>query len=67
MPKVLTPSTTSPTPPCVAVLVATRKGVWIFHSDTKRKTRAVDGPHFLGRVVYPHVTAGAVSLQRWWH
>jgi photosystem II stability/assembly factor-like uncharacterized protein len=35
-------------PTHIAVFVATRKGAWIFHSDAKRKTWTVDGPHFLG-------------------
>ncbi len=32
----------------LAVLVATRKGAWLFHGDAKRKAWAADGPHFLG-------------------
>jgi hypothetical protein len=35
----------------VIVLVATRKGGWLFHSDARRKTWRVDGPHFLGHVI----------------
>ena len=35
----------------LAVLVATRKGAWIFHSDNKRKTWTADGPHFLGHTI----------------
>jgi photosystem II stability/assembly factor-like uncharacterized protein len=35
----------------VAVLVATRKGAWLFHGDRARRTFRVDGPHFLGHVV----------------
>ena len=35
----------------LAILVATRKGAWIFHSDTKRKTWTADGPHFLGHTI----------------
>ena len=35
----------------VLVLVATRKGAWLFHGDTKRKTWHADGPHFLGHIV----------------
>lgn len=35
----------------VLVLVATRKGAWLFHDDTKRKTWRVDGPHFLGQII----------------
>jgi photosystem II stability/assembly factor-like uncharacterized protein len=33
------------------VLVATRKGAWLFHGDADRKTWRADGPHFLGHVV----------------
>jgi hypothetical protein len=33
------------------VLVATRKGAWIFHGDAQRKTWKADGPHFLGHVI----------------
>jgi photosystem II stability/assembly factor-like uncharacterized protein len=33
------------------LLVATRKGLWIFHGDAKRKTWRVDGPHFLGHTI----------------
>ncbi len=33
------------------VLVATRKGAWLFHSDAARKTWKADGPHFLGHVI----------------
>lgn len=33
------------------VLVATRKGAWLYHSDASRKKWRVDGPHFLGHVV----------------
>lgn len=54
--------TSAPTPPArktaakrasaastrLALLVATRKGAWIFHGDAKRKTWKADGPHFLG-------------------
>ncbi|MCR4346208.1 MAG: hypothetical protein NUV55_03225 [Sulfuricaulis sp.] len=35
----------------VVVLVATRKGAWLFHGDAKRKTWRVDGPHFLGQII----------------
>jgi photosystem II stability/assembly factor-like uncharacterized protein len=35
----------------VVVLVATRKGAWLFHGDAARRTWRVDGPHFLGQVV----------------
>ena len=33
------------------VLVATRKGAWIYHGDTARKKWRVDGPHFLGHTI----------------
>lgn len=33
------------------VLVATRKGAWLFHGDAARKTWRADGPHFLGHVI----------------
>jgi photosystem II stability/assembly factor-like uncharacterized protein len=36
----------------IVLLVATRKGAWLFHSDHKRKTWSVDGPHFLGHKVH---------------
>ena len=35
----------------LVVLVATRKGAWLFHGDTRRRTWQVDGPHFLGHIV----------------
>ena len=35
----------------VVVLVATRKGAWLFHGDAKRSTWRVDGPHFLGQII----------------
>ena len=35
----------------VAVLVATRKGAWIFHGDPARRSWKVNGPHFLGHIV----------------
>ncbi|MBX9905094.1 MAG: glycosyl hydrolase [Burkholderiales bacterium] len=33
------------------VLVATRKGAWLFHGDAARRTWKADGPHFLGHVI----------------
>jgi photosystem II stability/assembly factor-like uncharacterized protein len=33
------------------VMVATRKGAWLFHGDAARKTWRADGPHFLGHVI----------------
>ena len=35
----------------MVVLVATRKGAWLYHGDAKRKTWRADGPHFLGHVI----------------
>jgi photosystem II stability/assembly factor-like uncharacterized protein len=35
----------------VVVLVATRKGAWLYHGDPARRTWRVDGPHFLGHVI----------------
>lgn len=39
---------TRPSAARLAILVATRKGAWLFHGDAKRKTWSADGPHFLG-------------------
>jgi photosystem II stability/assembly factor-like uncharacterized protein len=35
----------------VVVLVATRKGAWLFHADAERRAWRVDGPHFLGHII----------------
>lgn len=35
----------------VIIMVATRKGAWLFHSDAARKTWRADGPHFLGQII----------------
>lgn len=35
----------------LVLLVSTRKGAWLFHSDAKRKTWRTDGPHMLGQIV----------------
>ena len=35
----------------IAILVATRKGAWLFHGDAKRETWRTDGPHFLGHII----------------
>ncbi len=35
----------------LVVLVATRKGAWIFHGDAGRKAWKADGPHFLGHTI----------------
>ncbi len=46
-------SRTSASPPSapsarLVILVATRKGAWLFHGDARRKAWVADGPHFLG-------------------
>src|SRR5512134_934461 len=33
------------------VMVATRKGAWLYHGDAARKSWRADGPHFLGHNV----------------
>jgi len=33
------------------VLVATRKGAWLYHGDAARKAWRADGPHFLGHII----------------
>ena len=35
----------------LVILVATRKGAWLFHGDAPRKTWVADGPHFLGHTI----------------
>lgn len=35
----------------VVLLVATRKGAWIYYADASRWSWRVDGPHFLGHIV----------------
>ncbi|WP_291991986.1 glycosyl hydrolase [Candidatus Accumulibacter sp. ACC003] len=35
----------------VVLLVATRKGAWIYHGDAARDSWRVDGPHFLGHII----------------
>ena len=35
----------------VVVLVATRKGAWLYHGDAERRAWRVDGPHFLGHII----------------
>jgi photosystem II stability/assembly factor-like uncharacterized protein len=37
--------------PRVVVLVATRKGAWLFHGDATRRAWRVNGPHFFGHIV----------------
>ncbi len=33
------------------LMVATRKGAWLFHGDASRQRWTVDGPHFLGHTI----------------
>ena len=35
----------------VLIMVATRKGAWLYHGDAARKTWRCDGPHFLGHII----------------
>jgi hypothetical protein len=35
----------------VLLLVATRKGAWLFHGDAARRNWRIDGPRFLGHIV----------------
>ncbi|MDE2439985.1 MAG: glycosyl hydrolase [Betaproteobacteria bacterium] len=35
----------------IVLLVATRKGAWIFRADTARTSWQVEGPHFLGHII----------------
>lgn len=41
----------APRPATTLVLVATRKGAWLFHGDAARETWRIDGPHFLGHII----------------
>jgi photosystem II stability/assembly factor-like uncharacterized protein len=42
---------TKPAPRRLLVMVASRKGAWLFHGDAARRQWRVDGPHFLGHVL----------------
>src|ERR1700754_3696414 len=44
------PGRTSPAG--VLVLVATRKGAWLYQGDRARKSWRTDGPHFLGQIIH---------------
>lgn len=35
----------------IVLLVATRKGAWLFHGDAARQAWRADGPHFLGHTI----------------
>ncbi len=41
----------STAPKRLVILVATRKGAWLFYSDAQRKAWVADGPHFLGHTI----------------
>ena len=41
----------------IVALVATRKGAWLFHSDSSRQRWRANGPHFLGHIV-SHLVLG---------
>jgi hypothetical protein len=45
-------STRAPASDRTVLLVATRKGAWLFHSDADRGAWRCDGPHFLGQIVH---------------
>jgi hypothetical protein len=36
----------------LALLVATRKGLWLAHADSARRRWTLDGPHFLGHEIH---------------
>jgi hypothetical protein len=38
----------------VLLMMGTRKGAWLFHSDASRRNWRLDGPHFLGHI-FNHV------------
>ena len=46
-------TTTRRAPKCrLVLLVATRKGAWLFQADSGRRSWRVDGPHFLGQIIH---------------
>ncbi|MFO1426264.1 MAG: hypothetical protein U1F11_04695 [Steroidobacteraceae bacterium] len=47
------------------LLVATRKGAWVFHSDARRRARRCDGPHFLGQIVHHWRSIRATAARCW--
>src|SRR5882757_4829841 len=36
----------------VVLLVGTKKGAWLLHGDSARRSWRADGPHFLGNMVH---------------
>jgi hypothetical protein len=51
-PRAAAPSKRKAAPRAVVALVATRKGAWLLHGDSTRKTWRIDGPHFLGHNIH---------------
>jgi hypothetical protein len=49
--KSVSKSKPKPPPDSSLVLVATRKGAWLFRGDTARRQWRTDGPHFLGHII----------------
>ena len=43
---------TTPATGDLALLVGTRKGAFILRSDTSRQKWRIEGPHFLGNIIY---------------
>jgi hypothetical protein len=39
-------------PTKLLVLIATRKGAWLLHTDAARRQFRLEGPHFLGHVIH---------------
>ena len=42
----------APTARRLLVMVATRKGAWLYHGDANRRNWRADGPHFLGHIIH---------------
>ncbi len=64
---------TAPRNGSVVVLVGTRKGAFIFRSDARRRSWAVEGPHFAGGTIHHFVldprdceTLYAATYSAWW-
>lgn len=45
------PASRRAAPAPLVIFVATRKGAWLFHGDTRRRSWRTDGPHFLGHTI----------------
>jgi photosystem II stability/assembly factor-like uncharacterized protein len=46
------PAAAARSPQRLLLMVATRKGAWLLHGDTRRRAWRLDGPHFHGHVVH---------------